>query len=85
MMFSIRLHPKVSKFLDKCDKKLSLRVKAKLKEIKEDPFAYLEHYEGDDFYKLRIGDYRTLIDVDTSNNVLYVQYIDHRKRIYKRK
>ncbi len=84
-MFSVKLHPKVSRFLEKCDKILSRRVKAKLKEVKEDPFAYLEHYEGDDFYKLRIGEYRALIDVDTSDGILYVQYLDHRKRIYKRK
>ena len=65
-MFSIRLHPKVAKFLEKCERTLSQRIKAKLKEVKEDPFVYLEHYEGDDFYKLRIGDYRALIDIDTS-------------------
>lgn len=83
-MYSVRLHPKVAKFIDKCEKQLAERIKGKLKSIKEDPFIYLEHYEGEDFYKLRIGDYRELVDVDDSRKILFVRHIDHRKKIYKR-
>ena len=60
-MFEVKLHPKVGKFLKKCETELAERIKAKLRLLKEDPFFYLEHYEGD-FYKLRVGDYRALID-----------------------
>ena len=43
---------------------LEERIKKKLFSIKkENPFNYLEYFEGD-YYKLRIGDYRALIDVD---------------------
>lgn len=41
--------------------------------------------EGPNVFKLRIGDYRALIDVDTSKRVLFVRHLDHRKRIYKKK
>ena len=37
--------------------------------LKENPFRFLEHYEGDDVYKLRIGDYRALIDIDFSERL----------------
>jgi len=85
MNYEIRLHPDVVKFLNRLSKDISERIKSKLREIKENPFLFLEHYEGDDVYKLRIGDYRALIDVDFSNKILYVQVIDHRSRIYRRK
>ncbi len=49
----------------------------------ENPFHYLEHYEGKDYYKFRIGDYRALIDVDFQNKSLKVQVLDKRGRIYK--
>ena len=65
-------------------KDISNRIKNKLREIKDEPFKFLEHYEDDDVYKLRIGEYRALIDVDFSNKILYVQVIDRRGRIYKR-
>jgi len=84
MNFCIKLHPKVAKFLKKCDKKLEERIKNKLRLLKVDPFIFLEHYEGEKVYKLRIGDYRALIDVDTSEKKVFVRVLDHRRRIYKR-
>ena len=45
--------------------------KKKLEEIKENPFRYLEHYEGI-YYKLRIGDYRALIDMDFKKKILII-------------
>ncbi len=84
MSYIVKLHPKVNKFLDKCNKELSERIKTKLNLLKEDPFTYLEHFEGGDFYKLRVGDYRALVDVDTSEKKILVRVLDHRSRIYKR-
>jgi len=84
MNFSVKVHPKVGKFLHKCEKELSERVKRKLRLLTLDPFIYLEHFEGQDVYKLRIGDYRALVDVDSKRKIVFVRVLDHRKRIYKR-
>ena len=84
MSYFVEWHPKVKKFLHKLPDDVSSRIVLKVKRIQEDPFRYLEHYEGKDYYKLRVGDYRLLIDVDFKNKVLYVQVIDHRGRIYDR-
>ena len=61
-----------------------MRIWNKTQELKENPFHYLEHYEGDG-YKFRIGDYRALIDVDTENRILVIRVLDKRGRIYKNK
>jgi len=45
--------------------------------------THLEHYESEKYYKLRIGDYHALIDVDFKIKELFVEVIDHRGRIYK--
>ncbi len=42
----------------------------------------VEHFEGD-YYKLRVGDYRALVDVDFEKSIILVQVLDHRNRIYK--
>ena len=73
---------KNQKVLKKLSNDISARIVLKVKEVQEDPFRYLEHYEGKDYYKLRVGDYRLLIDVDFKNKVLLVQVIGHRGRIY---
>lgn len=85
MSYEVLLHPEIVKFLDKLPKDVSFRIKEKLKDLKEEPFRHLEHYEGGKLYKFRIGDYRALIDVDIKNKIVFVRVLDHRGRIYKMK
>jgi len=85
MNWEIRWNPKAFKFLDKLPKDTALRVIDKLEQVKANPFHYLEHFEGDRMlYKLRIGDYRILVDVDFQQHVLKIRVFDHRGRVYER-
>jgi len=84
MSYQIKLHPKVVKFLRKNHPSMSDRINHKMRLLKKDPFTFLEHFEGEKCYKLRIGEYRALIDVDQSKRIIFVRVLDHRKRIYKR-
>ncbi len=84
MALEVQLHPDVVEFLNSCLPELRERIKKKLFSLKENPFYYLEHFEGD-HYKLRIGDYRALVDIDFEKKVILIQVIDHRGRIYKKK
>jgi len=83
MSYSVDWHPNVRKFLRKLPRDLSKRIVYKVKEIRSDPFHYLEHFEGKDYYKFRVGDYRLLIDVDIKNKILFVRVLGHRKNVYK--
>lgn len=84
-MFEIKWHPKVRKFLRKIPSKDSKRIINKILDIRQNPFRFLEHFQGSKYHKLRIGDYRALVDVDSKNKILYIQVLDKRGRIYKRK
>ncbi|MBI3051855.1 hypothetical protein HYY74_05355 [Candidatus Woesearchaeota archaeon] len=53
----------------------------KLDKVAVNPFRYLEHYEGADVYKLRIGEHRMLIDVDFKNKVLKIRVLDHARAL----
>lgn len=83
MSFSIEWDKKVLDYLKKLPKDISERIFQKVESIKENPFHFLEHYEGE-FYKLRIGNYRALIDINFEEKILIVQVVDTRGRIYKR-
>ena len=61
---------------------LAQRIFDKIDEVAENPFRYLEHFEGEG-YKLRIGDYRAIIDVDFQNKVLKIRLFDKRGRVYE--
>ncbi len=85
MTFSVELHPRVEAFLEKLEPLVAERIRAKLRHLKDDPFRFLKHYAEANVYKLRVGQYRALVEVDKKESVVYVQHMDHRKRIYKKK
>ncbi|HKZ41166.1 MAG TPA: type II toxin-antitoxin system RelE/ParE family toxin [Candidatus Hodarchaeales archaeon] len=84
MSFRIEWHPQAFKYLESLPKELIKRVLAKLDKVVLEPFRYVEHYSGEDVYKLRVGDYRALIDIDQKEMMIFIQQFDHRGRIYKR-
>ena len=83
MSFSIEWDEKALSFLNKLPKHISERIFKKIDSIEENPFHFLEHYEGQ-YYKLRIGEYRALIDINFEKKILTIQILDKRGRIYKR-
>jgi len=86
IMWKVLLSPDAQNFLNKKDRHIVERIKKGLEKLKtENPFHYLEHYEGQDYYKFRIGDYRALIDIDFQNKIIKIQVLDNRGVIYKRK
>ena len=59
------------------------RILLKLDFVAKEPFRYLEHYEGKAVYKLRIGTYRLLVDINLQEKLLLIQVFDKRGRVYK--
>ena len=85
-MWEVKLSSDVQDFLKDRDEHIEERIRKGIEKLKtENPFHFLEHYEGDDYYKFRIGDYRALIDVDFNNKVLKIRLLDHRGVIYKKR
>jgi mRNA interferase RelE/StbE len=83
MSYEIIWKPKPLKFLNKLQKEIALRILEKVDNLKKEPFRYLEHYESAKVYKLRIGDYRLLFDINFETKTLIVEVLDKRGRIYK--
>lgn len=81
-MFQLIFEKKALHDLNKFDKEIKERLWTKLKACKEDPFRFLEHLKEIKGFKLRVGDYRAVIDVDTKNRVLKIVKVGHRKNIY---
>ena len=82
MTFQVEFSTQATKFIRNLQTDLKERIKDKFKQISINPFRYLEHYEGD-YYKIRIGDYRALLDIDFKKRILLVRIFDKRGRVYK--
>ena len=81
MTFSLLWSTKPRKFVERLPPQDAQRLFRKFDEIKEDPFRFAKHYEGPCF-KIRIGDFRALIDIDVHKNLIEVQHIEKRENIY---
>ncbi len=82
-MYSLIFEKRALQDLNKLDKKPKERIWGKLQQCKENPFRFLEHLEEIEGFKLRVGDYRLIIDVDNSKKMITVIKVGHRKNIYE--
>ena len=68
--------------LNKLEKPLKERIFKKIMKAKENPQHYFERLAGREDYKLRVGDYRAIADIDNNIKKIKVTFIGHRKNVY---
>ncbi len=84
MKYVVRYDPKSEKYLEKLPKSLAARIVKKMREVGETGRG-IELLKDEQYgYKVRIGDYRILIDLTYNPHIIWVRYIDHRGRVYER-
>ena len=82
-MFSIIFDKKAANELASLEKQLATRIYKKLEKCKENPFSYFEPLTPRSDFKLRVGDYRIIADINTSLQRIEVTKIGHTKNVYK--
>ena len=82
-MYKLVFDEKVIKVLEKLPKQITHRILKKLLDCKEDPFRYFEKLSKRSEFKLGIGDYRAISDIQNNKLIIFVIYIGHRKKMYK--
>ena len=82
MSYKILLHPKAAKSLKKLPPTLGKRVKEALAELESKPEKG-DQLKPSDFWRVRIGDYRAIYEIDRKGNRIIVLYIGHRKNVYE--
>ncbi len=82
-MYVIRLTHLAEEQLKKLDVQIKSRILNAFDRIKIRPEAYIEKLVGDPAYKLRVGDYRVIVDLNKNELLILVIKLGHRKNIYK--
>ena len=83
-MHTINFDNEALRFLEK-NKIIAKRIWNKLQETKIEPHHYFTRLTGRTDYKLRVGDYRIIADIDNNNKIIQITHIGHRKNIYDTK
>ena len=60
------------------------RIARKLDTVAKDPKRFLSRLGSVEAYKLRVGEYRIILDVDWKHEVLIVLTLGHRSTVYRR-
>ena len=81
-MYSIQIEKNAENFLKKLDKKDAELILNKIYAIRDNPFRFLKRLQGEKLWRLRIADYRAIVDVIVSANKVIVLRIGHRKKVY---
>ncbi|MBU4255703.1 MAG: type II toxin-antitoxin system RelE/ParE family toxin [Thermoplasmatales archaeon] len=83
-MYKIVFTVTSEKRLGKLERRVRERILKKLMDIEEDPRRYLKGLTRINAYRLRIGKYRIIMDVDENKKIINVLALGIRKQMYKR-
>lgn len=83
-MFNIEWKEGAIRQLEKLQPLLSKRILNRIEELKEDPFSKdIKKLKGETAFRLRVGDYRIIFDMNYSNRLITILRLGHRKNIYQ--
>jgi len=84
-MFDIKYSKQAVNFLKSSEKRLIARILKKIETLNENPVQHdskvVEGY-NEKMFRIRVGDYRILYEVDYQKNQLGIVKIDKRSKVY---
>ena len=83
MSYGILFSEKALRQLEKLEKQVQQRIIAALERIRIRPEVFVTKLVGDPAFRLRVGDYRVIMDIDKGKLLILVIKVGHRKGIYK--
>lgn len=81
-MYSVELTKKAEHFLKKIQKRDAEAILKKIYSIRDNPFPHLKRLQGYKLWRLRVMDYRVVLDVIVSGRRMIVLRVGHRRNVY---
>ena len=83
-MFEVEFSQLAEKQLLKLPNDVQIRIVSTLERIKIRPHAHILKLVGSPYFRLRVGDYRVILDVQGNTLLIFVISVGHRKNIYQK-
>lgn len=84
MTYQIFFTDKALKQLKKLEKGDQERIIKSIERIRIRPESHITKLVGDPGYKLRVGNYRIILEIEKEKLIILVLIVGHRKNIYKK-
>ncbi|MEK6935557.1 MAG: type II toxin-antitoxin system RelE/ParE family toxin [Nanoarchaeota archaeon] len=82
-MYEIIVSDNAKEQLKKLSQEIKNRIGNVLERIRIRPFYFVKRLVGSPYYRLRVGDYRVILDIQNERLIIFVIEVGHRKNIYK--
>lgn len=82
MTYSVFLHPKAKKELEKLEAHVRARLIERLRELRQTPDEKGKRLSRSDFWSLRAGEYRVVYEIDRDKSRVVVLFVGHRSKVY---
>ena len=83
-MYELFYSKKILNQLKKLEKVNGNRIIKKLEQIRIRPYYFVKRIVGTNYFRLRVGYYRIILNIVNKNLIIYVLELGHRKNIYKK-
>lgn len=83
MTYDIVFTNTAQKQLQKLDKSIQERMLSSLERTKVRPYDFVKKLANSSNYRLRVGDYRIILNIVDDKLIILVVEVGHRKNIYK--
>jgi len=80
--FTVLLHPKAAKELEKIENAIRTRILERLRDLKDNPERVGKILKHSNFWSLRVGDYRAIYEIDRTRKQVIVLFVGHKKKVY---
>ncbi len=81
MTYSVLFRPTAAKSLRKLRRSLGVRILESLKGLEQSP-EIGEQLKPSQFWKIRVGDYRVIYQIDRPSKRVIILFIGHRKNVH---
>ena len=82
MTFKVLLHPKAAKEIQKIEKQIRTRIIESAKQLCENPDILGKHLKQSDYWRLRVGDYRVIYEINQNRKQVVILFFGHRSKVY---
>ena len=83
-MYSLVYSATALKHLKKLDKEIQIRIISTLERIRVRPYPHVKKLVESPYFRLRVGDYRVILDVKENKLLIFVIEVGHRKKLYSK-
>ena len=81
--YTVVLTDSARRDLERLDRSVARRILARLEDLHEDPLRKLGRLVNSPYYRLRVGDWRVIVEVDEREVRVLVIKVSHRRSIYR--